>query len=191
MKRGKFEWLWKLGLGAVALLWMVPLVYMVSMSFRPAELAFEPVLFLPPVVDTNYRLVLSQSSLGWNFLSSAVVTVSTVILVALFASMATFGLTRREIVHKKLIYNLLMITLMVPISALVIPLAQINSRLGWLNRYQGLIPRTRRWASPLPSWCSRALWIPSPRSSRRPRRWTAAGTGGCSSRWCCPSCARA
>jgi raffinose/stachyose/melibiose transport system permease protein len=139
MKRGKFEWLWKLGLGAVALLWMVPLVYMVSMSFRPAELAFEPVLFLPPVVDTNYRLVLSQSSLGWNFLSSAVVTVSTVILVALFASMATFGLTRREIVHKKLIYNLLMITLMVPISALVIPLAQINSRLGWLNRYQGLI----------------------------------------------------
>ncbi len=137
MKRGKREWIWKLGLGIVALAWMIPLIYMVSMSFRPAELAFEPVLFLPPVVDANYKMVLAQSALAWNFLSSLIVTVSTVLLVALFASMATFGLTRREIVHKKLIYNILMITLMVPISALVIPLAQINSRIGWITGTRG------------------------------------------------------
>jgi raffinose/stachyose/melibiose transport system permease protein len=139
VKSEKYEWAWKLGLGIIALVWMIPLIYMVSMSFRPAELAFEPVLFLPPVVDANYKLVLEQTTLVWNFLSSLIVTVSTVLLVALFASMATFGLTRKEIIHKKLIYNILMITLMVPISALVIPLAQINSRLGWINKYQGLI----------------------------------------------------
>ena len=109
------------------------------MSFRPAEFAFEPVLFMPPVVLDNFRLVLSQSSLLYNFLSSFIVTSSTVVLVTLAASMATFGLTRKEVRCKNLIYNLLMITLMVPISALVIPLTQINSNLGWINRYQGLI----------------------------------------------------
>ncbi len=135
----KHQIFWKVVLLIIALIWMTPLIYMISMSFRTPENSFEPVLFKAPFVLSNYQTVFNDVALEWNFLSSTVTTVSTVILVSLSALMATFGLSRKEIKNKNLIYNMLMITLMVPISALVIPLTQINSSLNWLNNYIGLI----------------------------------------------------
>lgn len=137
IKRKQF--FWSIVLLIIAFIWMVPLLFMISMSFRKAEQAFDPVLFTTPMVWDNFQLVFSQNNLAPNFLSSIVVTSATVVLVTLFASMTAFGLTRPQVKGKKIIYNTLMITLMVPISALVIPLTQINGALGWINAYQGLI----------------------------------------------------
>ncbi len=133
------QWKWILGLSVIGFIWMVPLIFMISMSFRTSENAFEPVLFIKPFVLDNFKTVISQNPLYLNFLSSVVVTVSSVIIVAAVASMAAFGLSRKGVKFKNLIYNMLMITLMVPISALVIPLTQINSSFHWLNKFQGLI----------------------------------------------------
>jgi ABC-type sugar transport system, permease component len=141
MKKKKIntEWAWIIGLLAVGCIWMIPLIFMVSMSFRTPEKAFEPVLFTTPVIFDNFKTVISQNPLYLNFIASGVVTVSSVAIVALIASMTAFGLSRKGVKGKNIIYNLLMITLMVPISALVIPLTQINSSFNWLNKYQGLI----------------------------------------------------
>ncbi len=135
----KREWLWTVLLIIISVIWLIPLVFMISMSFRTAENAFEPVLFIAPFSGSNYTTVFSQNPLALHFFNSVVITAGTVFLVAAIASMAVFGLTRKDVKYKKLIYNMLMITLMVPISALVIPLTQINARLHWLNTYQGLI----------------------------------------------------
>lgn len=137
--RKKLQWLWILVLSIVAFIWMLPLIFMVSMSFRTAETAFEPVLFIRPFVLDNYKTVLSDNPLYLNLISSVVITVSTVIIVAAVAAMASFGLSRNGVKGKNFIYNMLMVTLMVPISALVIPLTQINSSFHWLNKFQGLI----------------------------------------------------
>lgn len=133
------QWKWILGLSVIGFIWMVPLIFMISMSFRTSENAFEPVLFIKPFVLDNFKTVISQNPLYLNFLSSVVVTISSVIIVASVAAMAAFGLSRKGVKFKNLIYNMLMITLMVPISALVIPLTQINSSFHWLNKFQGLI----------------------------------------------------
>lgn len=138
-EKNKKQWIWIAVLLIVGFLWMLPLIYMVSMSFRTPENAFEPVLFIKPFILTNFKTVVTDNPLYLNFISSAVVTVSSVILVALIASMAAFGLSRKGVKGRNLIYNTLMLTLMVPISALVIPLTQINSNFHWLNKYQGLI----------------------------------------------------
>lgn len=131
---------WLLLMTAIMILWMLPLVYMVSMSFRTQDNIFAPTLFVSETTTKNYVTVISQNpTLPLNFLSSFVVTVASVILVTAFASMAVFGLSRKGVRGKNIIYNMLLSTLMVPISALVIPLTQINARLDWLNTYQGLI----------------------------------------------------
>lgn len=137
IKRKQF--FWSILLLIIAFIWMVPLLFMISMSFRKPDQAFDPVLFTSPMVWDNFQLVFSQNNLIPNFLSSIIVTSSTVVLVSLFAAMTAFGLTRSQVKGKKIIYNTLMVTLMVPISALVIPLTQINGALGWINAYQGLI----------------------------------------------------
>jgi raffinose/stachyose/melibiose transport system permease protein len=128
-------WTW----GRIVLIWLIPLWYMVSISLRGPVLAFDPRLFVWPLTLDNFRTVLSDNPLGLYLRNSAVVTLATVVLVALGASMAAFGLTRRGLRGRAVIYNLLLTTLMVPITALVIPLAQIDGTLGWLNTYQGLI----------------------------------------------------
>lgn len=139
MKKNHSEWIWIIGLWIVGCIWMVPLVYMVSMAFRTPENAFEPVLFIKPFILNNFITVIRDNPLYLNFISSVVITVSSVIIVALVASMAAFGLSRNGVKGKSVIYNMLMLTLMVPISALVIPLTQINNNFHWLNKYQGLI----------------------------------------------------
>lgn len=130
---------WIAGLIFVAFIWMIPFIFMLSMSFRTPEQAFEPTLFTLPITLQNYQMVIEQNPLIIYFINSFIVTAGSVFLVSLGASMAVFGLSRKGIKGKSFIYNLLLLTLMVPISALVIPLAQINSRFGWLNSFQGLI----------------------------------------------------
>jgi raffinose/stachyose/melibiose transport system permease protein len=133
------NWFWYVILFALAAVWIIPLVYMVSMSFRDTEQAFDPNLFAGPLTWKNYELVIKQNPLPRYFFNSLVVTIVSVLIVTLGASMAAFGLTRPGVRGKSLIYNLLLSSLMVPITALVIPLAQINSRLEWQNTYWGLI----------------------------------------------------
>ncbi len=72
-------------------------------------------------------------------MGSVIVTVTSVALVTICASMAVFGFSRKNVHGKVLIYNILLCTLMVPIAGLVVPITQLNSRLGWINNYLGLI----------------------------------------------------
>jgi len=138
-KKKKNGRIWTIILIVIGCIWMLPLIYMISMSFRTPENAFEPVLFIKPFILDNFKAVISDNPLYLNFISSIVTTVFSVAIVALVAAMCAFGLSRRGVRGKNFIYNMLILTLMVPISALVIPLTQINNNFGWLNKYQGLI----------------------------------------------------
>ena len=130
---------WMLLLAAAAYIWMIPLIYMLSMSLRTPENAFSPQLFLLPLTLRNYLRVLRENPLYIHLFISITISSLSVLLVTLGAAMAAFGFTRPDVKHKKLLYGLLLSTLMVPISSLVIPLTQLNAGLGWLNRMQGLI----------------------------------------------------
>ena len=133
------QWGWIAFLVVVAYVWMIPLLYMLSMSLRTPENAFSPELFLRPLTMRNYLRVVTENPLYIHFFVSLVISSCSVLLVTLGAAMAAFGFTRPDVKHKKLLYSLLLSTLMVPISSLVIPLTQLNAALGWLNRMQGLI----------------------------------------------------
>jgi raffinose/stachyose/melibiose transport system permease protein len=109
------------------------------MSFRTPENAFDPVLFALPITIRNYARVLKENPLHIHFFVSVIISSVSVVIVTLGAAMAAFGFTRKDVKFKKLIYGLLLSTLMVPISSLIIPLTQLNASLRWLNRVQGLI----------------------------------------------------
>ncbi|MDR1287206.1 MAG: carbohydrate ABC transporter permease [Treponema sp.] len=133
------QWFWIILLLVIGYIWMIPLVYMLSMSFRTPENAFNPALFTLPMTLHNYKLVLTENPLHVHFFVSLVISLASVIIVTLGAAMAAFGFTRKDVKFKKFLYGALLATLMVPISAIVIPLTQLNSVMGWLNTFQGLI----------------------------------------------------
>ena len=70
----KRQIIWSIVLLTIGFLWMCPLIFMVSMSFRKPEKAFEPVLFLFPLVLQNFKLVFQQNNLLPNFFSSLIIT---------------------------------------------------------------------------------------------------------------------
>ncbi len=145
MKKGKFKFkistlICIIILAVCVTFFMIPLLYMISMSFRTQNNMFSPTLFVAEMTINNYITVITDNpELIYNFLASFTITITSVIFVVISASMAVFGFSRKNVHGKVFIYNLILCTLMVPISALVIPLTQINSKLGLLDNYFGLI----------------------------------------------------
>lgn len=123
----------------VLALWMVPLIYMVSVGLRTPAQAFDPVLFAWPITFANFVTVVRDNPLAGIFLNSLIITVATVVLVVLVASLASFAMSVLRLRGSLVLYTLLLTTLMVPLASLVLPLAILMNAFGWVNSYLGLI----------------------------------------------------
>lgn len=137
-KRGQI--CWGILLLVFTFIFMIPLIFMISMSLRTPDTIGLPKLFISDITFKNYQTVFAKNpQLPGNFMGSIIVTVTSVALVTICSSMGVFGLSRKNVHGKVLIYNILLCTLMVPLAGLVVPLTQLNSRMGWINNYMGLI----------------------------------------------------
>jgi raffinose/stachyose/melibiose transport system permease protein len=129
----------KVFLLAVLALWMVPEIYMVSVSLRSPDKAFDPALFVLPVTFDNFITVIYENPLLKYFWNSLVITVGTVVLVLVAASAFAYGASVLRLKRTMLMYTILLTTLMVPVASIVLPLAIMLKTFGWINSYQGLV----------------------------------------------------
>ena len=128
-----------LTVGAVTMI--VPFLWMLLTSFKPAPelLGFS---FLPENPTwANYVKVLSTSSFGlWYFNSLLVATFST-LCVAIFDSLVGYTLNKFEFPGKNLIFFGILATLMIPTEMLIIPWYTMSVQWGWhvgLMQYWGI-----------------------------------------------------
>lgn len=139
-KLGKRDTGWKILLVIATVITLIPLVYALSLSFRTQNSIYDPRLFVTELTVGNYiKAVQDNPTLLNNFISSLVISLTSTAATVLFASMAVYGFSRKNVYGKVLMYNLILCTLMVPISALVIPITQLNSKMDLLDNYFGLI----------------------------------------------------
>ena len=131
----------QLGLLAGAIFIMAPALYMLSASFMTGQEIF------------STRLQLLPSSLNWqnyievfarfNFLrylgNSIFVTGAVVLLNLIFSPMVGYSLAKFNYPGKSILLLFILATVMVPFTAILIPLFLIIRNLGWVNTYQGLI----------------------------------------------------
>jgi raffinose/stachyose/melibiose transport system permease protein len=129
----------KLFLSVTLGLWLVPDLYMVSVSLRSPELAFEPKLFTIPITLDNFATVLTENPLPIFFLNSMIITVGTVLLVLVAASAYAYAASVLKLKGTMLIYTILLTTLMIPVASIVLPIAIMLKNFGWINTYHGLI----------------------------------------------------
>lgn len=111
---------------AVTVLWMLPLARLVSVSLRDGGL-------------DNYAAVIERQGIGRYLLNSAVVTAGTVMLVLALGSLAAFGFSKLRFPARNTLYLLMLSGLMIPVAAILVPLTEIETSLGWQSTYQGLI----------------------------------------------------
>jgi|GEM_PF-58985 len=127
------------GLSVVAVIWLLPIVYLISVSFRNPDHAFDPTIISTNVTLANYKAVFHGNPMLHYFVNSIVVAgISTLVVVAAGAAFA-YGFTVLKLRYTTALYLGLLVTLMVPISSLVIPLGALLQSLGLVNTYWGLI----------------------------------------------------
>jgi raffinose/stachyose/melibiose transport system permease protein len=125
----------------LALLWLIPVVMMLTVALMPSNSrnALFGGLIVPNPTLANFAQVWEENPLPRYFLNSLIIAVPTVFLVLAIASLAAFAFARLRFRGSNLLYLLLMLTLMIPIPTLIIPLFQVGKRFGILNNYLGLI----------------------------------------------------
>ena len=128
-----------LTLGVIAMI--LPFVWMLLGSFKTtAEIRQNPTQFLPesPTLD-NYTQLFGRLDFATYFANSIVVAVFVTVGNIVFCSMVGYALAKLEFRGKKLLFALVLGTLMVPAVVTFVPLFVLMANLGLINTYPGLI----------------------------------------------------
>jgi ABC-type glycerol-3-phosphate transport system permease component len=128
-------------LALATLVFVVPFYYVVLASVKNNTQIFSyPPKLLPfPVYLGNYGQLLHHTQfLRW-MLNTLIVAGSVTAIKVFIDSMAGYALAKLQITGKRIIFLLMIVLLMVPLSALIVPLWTLIERLGLLNTYWALI----------------------------------------------------
>ncbi|WP_043444428.1 carbohydrate ABC transporter permease [Arthrobacter sp. L77] len=134
-------------LALVALIFISPMIFMIVTSFKTrADATAIPPSWIPnPFSLEAYRTILAPGTntpvLRW-FANSMVAAIIHSALVVVTASLAAYPLARMNFRGKKIVFAVIVATLLVPPVILVIPNYLLVSDLGWLNSLVAIIVPT-------------------------------------------------
>ncbi len=126
---------------AVAATMILPFYWMFVLSthFTPDIYSFPPPFSFGRALTDNFAFMMGAVDVLGNFFNSALVTAANTALVLLFCSMGGYAFATYQFPGKKLLFGILLGTMMVPGLAGIVPWFIIISRLGWINNYAALI----------------------------------------------------
>ncbi len=128
-----------------AALWLIPIVWMVSMSLQPNDLlartTSNTALGLLPVPFTleNFQRLLTLGLTPRWFLNSMIVATVMTALVLTLSTLAGYAFARIPFKGRNVVYAFVLAGLVVPEQAIFIPLYTMFADWGWHNGYAALI----------------------------------------------------
>lgn len=129
------------GLYVIAILFVLPYFYMLSLSLQPESIAISstPHLIPPEITFANYAELLAGSLIvQWVINTFVVATVATV-LVLIVDSMIAFSLTRLNWPGQSILLSIIIASFMVPFYVNLVPLFTIVADLGLVSSLLGVI----------------------------------------------------
>lgn len=142
------KWIWRFTfyavLGVFAFIWLVPILWAISISLTPNTILARQIGGLVPLSPTleNYETLLRVSEVPRWFMNSMIVSVGTTLGVLLVSSLAGYSLSRINFKGKTLVTVFILAGLMVPEQAVFIPLHIMFSEWGIHNTHIALmLPR--------------------------------------------------
>ncbi|WP_127486238.1 carbohydrate ABC transporter permease [Paenibacillus ehimensis] len=143
---------------------LFPFMQMLSTSLKPADEMFTvPTTWIPEhfTLD-NFKAALNYGNFITYFLNSLAVSVITCVLVIVIAVLAAYGFTRLEFPGRKLLLNMILVSQMFCISAIVVPLYKLVGSLHLLNSYAGLVLAYLAFTVPVAIWLLRSFLLGIP-----------------------------
>jgi len=129
----------------LALVWLIPIVWMVSLALQPNDLLARTTsnvawgLIPWPFTLDNLSFVLGSGLTPRWFLNSAIVAGGMTLAVLVTASLAGYAFARIPFPGKRILFPLVLAGLVIPEQAVFIPLYTQFAEWGWHNGYLALI----------------------------------------------------
>ncbi|WP_042221972.1 carbohydrate ABC transporter permease [Oceanobacillus manasiensis] len=137
MKPGKFLPYIILIIGAIVMIF--PFIWMLSTSLKAPMDIFNLNIIPESPTLANYIRILEESMFVKWFLNSLIIAVITTISVIFFDTLVGYIIAKFNFFGKKLLFILILSTLMVPVEMLIIPWYMMSSELGWTDTYWGIL----------------------------------------------------
>ncbi len=128
-------------LAVVGLIVAIPLYWTVISSLTTNTAIFAtPVEWVPPALHLeNFSQALAAAPFGRYFFNSALVGVAVTCTTLVTSALAGYGFAKFRFPGRRLLFVVVLVALMAPFQAIMIPLFILARQLGWLNSYAGLI----------------------------------------------------
>lgn len=138
VRRGPW-WLYAV-LGAGLLLMVVPFLWMVLSSVKPeGEVMSVPPTWWPESVTTdNYEALFTRLDFPTYFLNSILVAIAVTAGNVMFGSMLGYALAKLAFPGKRVVFGLVLFTLMIPGVVTFVPLFVLTTNLGLTNTLPGM-----------------------------------------------------
>ena len=127
-------------LSAFLLVYLVPFLLVVINAFKPTREFLENPLILPHTLDlSNFAVAFAKMNFLNGLTNTFVITAASVLLVALFSSMAAYLMVRARWKITQFLFYCMVSAMIIPFQALMVPLVKIYGSLGVLNNQATLI----------------------------------------------------
>jgi multiple sugar transport system permease protein len=165
-RRRAFRWstlgLWG-AIVLIALYCLAPFYWMVVSSLKAPNNIFNNDLLPSEVSLENYRAVFgSRNNFGFGLRNSLVIAGTTTVIAMVVATFAAYALARLQFRGKFLVLGGVLAASMFPGVALLTPLFQLFSNLGWIDQYQAMVVPDISFALPLGVWTLTSFFAEMP-----------------------------
>ncbi|OEC94662.1 carbohydrate ABC transporter permease [Rhizobium sp. YK2] len=131
--------LWMLIAAILALMTLFPLLWMVSIAFKPAAESFSSSLIPEAPTLDNFIYVLTGVPFIRYMLNSFLVSATVTIVALFFHTMAGYALARLRFPGREIIFLAIFSTFLVSLPVVIVPLFIIVKAMDMINSYAGLI----------------------------------------------------
>jgi raffinose/stachyose/melibiose transport system permease protein len=128
-----------LGMFLVGLGFLAPIIWVISLSLRTKKTAFTALFFTRDLHFENYLITWNTFHVGKLFLNSAIITAASVAVILVVSSLAAYAFCRLRYRGSEFFFYLILLGMMIPPAAVVIPLFLIMKNLGLYNTHVALI----------------------------------------------------
>lgn len=131
----------------VSLLWLLPLIFAILMSFRPENQPITQgnIFFGTTITLENYRKALAIAPWGWHLYTSVIFVVGVLAVQIFTVTMAGYAFARMKFWGRNVLLFLILLQLMIPTGVLLVQNLAIVRSLGIFDT---------RWALMVPYWGS-------------------------------------
>lgn len=151
------------GIGLITLYCLAPFYWMLVSSLKAPDAILNNDLLPSDISFANYRSVFgSENNFLYALRNSLIIASLATLLAMVVGVFAAYALARLQFRGKFLVLAAVLATAMFPGVAIVTPLFQLFSRLGWINEYQSMIIPDISFTLPLAIWILTSFFAEMP-----------------------------